>query len=256
MKLQNTFWFAPTFFWIGVLLIWEWGANTGWIARLFFPAPSVILAVFARQIANGELLIALGYTLARLGLGLMLGALPGLLLGLVMGWSRAVRVVAEPVVAALHPLPKLALLPLVLVIFGIGEQSKIVMIALVAFFPMLINSMSGVQQIDSQTWEVARHYNARGWILLRRVILPGSLPMILAGAKLAVNVALLITVTVEMVTARQGLGATIWLAWQTLRTENLYAALIVIASLGLLTNWILDQLTARWIPWQSDHATR
>ena len=240
----------PALFWLVALLIWEWGARAGWVSRLFFPAPTTIIAALARQVASGELVTDLSYTLTRLSLGLLLGAIPGLLLGLVMGWSKAVHAVAEPVVAALHPLPKLALLPLVLVIFGIGEQSKTVMIGLTAFFPMLINSMSGVQQIDALTWEVAHHYNARGWILLRRVILPGSLPMILAGAKLAVNAALLITVTVEMVTARQGLGATIWLAWQTLRTENLYATLIVIALLGLATNWVLEKLTARWIPWQ------
>lgn len=250
LNRKNASWVLPTLFWLIVVLGWEWSARNGLISRLFFPAPSLVIATLVRQLSNGELLIDLGYTLTRLTLGATLGAGLGLLLGLLMGWSNTIRQIAEPLISAIHPMPKLALLPLALVIFGIGEQSKVLMIALAAFFPMLINSLAGVQQIDPLTWEVARHYQARGWILLRRVILPGSLPMILAGVKLAVNAALLITVTVELVTARQGLGANIWLAWQTLRTENLYAALIVIALLGLGINWALERLTAYWIPWQ------
>ena len=167
-----------------------------------------------------------------------------------MGWSQTMRRLAEPLVAAVHPMPKLALLPLALILLGIGEHSKIALIALAAFFPMLVNSMAGVQQIDALTWEVAYHYQARGWILLKRVIWPGSLPLIWVGIRLAVNTALLLTTAVEMVTARQGLGAAIWLAWQTLRVEELYAALIVIALLGLGANWMVEKLSTHCVPWR------
>jgi ABC-type nitrate/sulfonate/bicarbonate transport system permease component len=240
----------PPLFWLGAGLAWELGSRSGLISRLFFPAPSTILITLVQSIASGTLLIDLGYTLFRLTLGLAAGGILGLALGLAMGWSGTVRAVAAPVVAAFHPMPKLALLPLALVIFGIGEQSKIVMIGLTSFFPMLINSLAGVQQIDALTLEVARHYHARGWTLFRRVIWPASLPLVLVGVRLALNGALLMTVAVELVLARQGLGASIWLAWQTLRTEHLYAALLVIALLGLASNAAIERITAHLTPWR------
>jgi ABC-type nitrate/sulfonate/bicarbonate transport system permease component len=240
----------PALFWLGTCLAWEFGSRNGWISRLFFPAPSTILVALAQSAASGALLLDLGYTLGRLILGLALGGVSGLALGLAMGWSRTVRLLAGPVVAAVHPMPKLALLPLALVIFGIGEQSKIVMIALTSFFPMLINSLAGVEQIDALTLEVARHYGARGFTLFRRIIWPASLPMVLIGVRLALNGALLMTVAVELVLARQGLGASIWLAWQTLRTEQLYVALLVIALLGLGSNAAIERITAHLTPWR------
>lgn len=210
----------------------------------------------AQMLMSGKLTVDLGYTLFRLTLGLALGGSLGLFLGLLMGWSDRVRGIAEPVVAATHPLPKLALLPLALIIFGIGESSKVVLIALAAFFPMVINSMAGVRQIDKLTWEVVYLYRARGWIIFRRVIWPGSLPLVLTGLQLALNAALLVTVSVELLSARQGLGATIWLAWQTLRTEELYATLLVIALVGLSSNKLLNWATLHLLPWQATPAPR
>jgi NitT/TauT family transport system permease protein len=220
------------------------------ISRLFFPAPSAIARTLVVRIADGTLPTDLGLTLGRLALGMVTGGSLGLCVGLWLGWSPAARTIAGPFLAAVHPLPKLALLPLFLIILGIGEESKVALIALAAFFPMLINGMAGVRQIDDLTWEVARHYGARGWTLVRRVIIPGSLPMALAGVQLALNSALMVTVAVEMVTARRGLGATIWLAWQTLRTTELYAALFVIAALGVAGNALLGSVSRWLVPWQ------
>jgi NitT/TauT family transport system permease protein len=224
----------------------------GLISTFFFPAPTTSLSTAVRLIASGELVTDLAYTLYRLSLGLVLGGSLGLALGLLMGWSRAVRDVAEPFVAAIHPLPKISLLPLLLVILGIGEQSKVLLTALAAFFPMLINSMAGVRQIEDVYWEVASNYGARGSTLLRRVILPGSLPMVLAGVRLALNSALVVTIAVELLTARQGLGARVWLAWETFRTEELYATLAVVILVGLATNWVSKALARRLAPWQPE----
>jgi ABC-type nitrate/sulfonate/bicarbonate transport system permease component len=199
---------------------------------------------------TGNLWPALGITLYRLAMGVTMGAGAGILLGWAMGAIRPVGTALDPIVAALHPLPKLALFPIFLVLLGIGEASKIALVALTALFPMLINTLAGVQQIDRTYWEVATNYGATGSLLLRRVILPGSLPMALTGLRLAVNNALIVTVAVEMLSARQGLGAQIWMAWQTLRTEELYATLIVIGILGLVINWSIARLTAIAIPWQ------
>jgi len=244
-------WLVPTVFWVVVLVVWEFSSGGNVVSRLFFPPPSAIASTFVRQMRNGEMLGHLKLTMTRLALGFAIGGSTGLLLGLWMGWSRTAREIASPVLAALHPLPKLSLLPLLLVVFGLGEQSKVVVIALSAFFPMLINAMAGVRQIDDLTWEVAEHYHARGMTLLRRVILPGSLPMVLAGAQLALNSGLTVTVAVELLSAQKGLGATLWLAWQTLRTTELYATLFVIAVLGVLTNAVLGLLSRVLIPWRA-----
>jgi ABC-type nitrate/sulfonate/bicarbonate transport system permease component len=119
-----------------------------------------------------------------------------------------------------------------------------------AFFPMAINTMTGVRQINPLYFDVAKNYGATRLKLLTRVILPGSMPSVLAGARLAFNIGLTITTAVEIVTAQRGLGSLIWLAWETLRTEELYAALTLIAVLGIGMNWGLERLAASLLPWQ------
>lgn len=233
------------------LAIWEWQSRAGNISTLFFPAPSTIFEALRALFVSGEWADHIGATMTRLLLGLLLGGVPGLFFGLAMGWSRKLRVVFDPIVAALHPLPKVALLPLVMIIFGIGEASKVVAVAIVVFFPMVINSMAGVLQISQIHFEVAQSYGADRFKIFTRIVLPGSLPLILAGLRIALNSALLITIAVELVTAREGLGALIWLSWEILRTEDLYAGLVIIGILGLLFNLILQMLSKRLLPWKS-----
>lgn len=237
---------------IAVLAIWEWRARAGSISTLFFPAPSTVFQTFSRLLTSGELATHLGATLLRLFVGFLLGSLPGLILGLAMGWSRRLRAVIDPFVAALHPIPKISLLPLIIIIFGIGETSKIVAVAVGSFFPMVINCMAGVLQISPTYFDVAKNYGAGPLQVFKRVILPGSLPLVLTGARISLNIALLITISVELVAARKGLGAVIWLAWQTLRTEELYASLIVISALGIGFNLFLQRLKSRLVPWHED----
>lgn len=241
--------------WIPLLILsgavagWELSVHLGWISALFFPAPSVIAQTLLAQLMGGDLLTALGATLLRLSMGLLLGGGAGLLLGLIMGWSTRVRRALDPLVAALHPIPKIALLPLALVLFGIGETPKIVLIAVSTFFPMLINTVAGVQQIAPIHLDVARNYGATPLKLFRRVIVPGSLPLILTGVRIALNTALLVTIAVELLMAQEGLGSIIWMAWQTLRVEEMYATLIVIACLGMMGNGALAYGARYAMPW-------
>jgi ABC-type nitrate/sulfonate/bicarbonate transport system permease component len=232
------------------LASWEMAVSAGALSALFFPPPSVIALTLVRLTANGVLPAHMAATFSRLVVGLAIGGMIGLLLGLWMGWSEQVRRVLDPLVAALHPVPKTAMLPVIMIIFGIGESSKIVIVVIAAFFPMLINSMAGVRQINPIHFEVARSFQATPWRVFTRVVLPGSLPMVLAGARIALNVSLLLTIGVEMVAAHQGLGALIWLAWETLRTEQLYAGLTVAAMLGVGFNRLILALTAHFVPWQ------
>ena len=232
------------------LTAWEIAARRGWIAAIFFPPPSLILLTLARMALTLTFWSALGITFVRLSVGVGLGAGAGLLLGWAMGAVPMIRITFNPLVAFLHPLPKLALLPLFLILLGIGEASKIAVVAVTAFFPMLINTLAGVEGIDRTYWEVAANYGARGTVLMRRLIVPGSLPMALVGLRLAVNNGLILTVAVEMLAAQQGLGAQIWLAWQTLRLQELYATLAVISLVGFVSHRLLNILTRRLLPWQ------
>ena len=235
-----------------LLSIWEIGCRLGAISGLFFPAPSFIFATFTRLATNGKLFAHLGATFLRVVLGFGVGGVSGMVLGLAMGWSPRWRAFFDPLIAAAHPVPKIATLPLIMVLLGIGESSKIVVIAIATFFPMLINTMAGVKQIHSIHFEVARNYGAPLIKTFTRVVWPGSLPMILTGVRLALNIALLITIAIEMVASQEGLGALIWLAWQTLRTEELYVSLLVISILGILFNFLLQRVTVSLVPWRRD----
>ena len=232
-----------------VLACWEWQVRAGGLSALFFPAPSTISLTLLRLSREGVLFTHLAATVSRVVLGMALGALPGLVLGLTMGWSRRLHALVDPVIAAAHPLPKIAVLPLVMIVFGIGEVSKLIVVAFAAFFPMLISTVGGVRHISPIHFDVAHNYGATSFQVLKRVVAPGSLPGILTGARLALNTALLVTIAVELVAAREGLGEMIWFSWQTMRTEELYAALFVIAALGILLNVSLQWLTRRLVPW-------
>jgi ABC-type nitrate/sulfonate/bicarbonate transport system permease component len=243
---------APAITVLLILMLWEWLAYAGRISALFFPAPSAIFRTLIELISTGELFSNLVLTVTRLFSGFVLGAVPALILGLLMGWSSQLRTIFDPIIAALHPIPKIAILPLIIIIFGIGETSKIVVVAIATFFPVLINSMAGVLQINPTFFEVARNYGAKRLDIFKRVVYPGSLPLILSGVRIALNTALMLTIAVELVFARQGLGAMIWLSWQTLRTETLYASIVVISVLGISFNFILLWLKMKLVPWHKE----
>jgi NitT/TauT family transport system permease protein len=228
---------------------WEVLARTEAISPTFFPPPSSIVTNLGRALLQGEIASHAWVTIVRVLTGFSLGAGPGLLLGLAMGTSPRLRAQLDPLVAAAHPIPKIAVLPLILVIFGIGEASKIVLGAVGAFFPMVINTMAGVRQISPIHFEVARSYGATRLKLFTRVVLPGSLPFALAGARLSLNVALMLTIAGELVAAQRGLGQMLWFAWQTFRIEDVYAGLMVISVIGTGLNDILRRFSAWAMPW-------
>ncbi len=242
---------VPALVGVVALSVWEGAARLGLVPSLYMPAPSEIAEALWTSIVRGELGSNLWATLTRVVPGLVMGAVPGLLLGVAMGRSRSVRRVVDPLIAAVHPIPKIALLPLLMIVFGIGEASRIAVVAIAAFFPMLINAMAGVRRISPLYFEVARNYGASPRKMFTRVVLPGSLPMVLSGLRLSANVAFLVTIAVEIVAADTGLGSLIWLSWEVLRVELLYAVLVVISLFGVTLNLGLGGLAAWLAPWQA-----
>lgn len=248
--------FAFGLFLVGFLTGWEILSRSGAISAVFFPAPSTILQEALTMSASGELFASISATLGRIGLGFMAGTLAAVLLGLWMGVSRSLRSFVDPIVACLHPIPKIAVFPLVMIFLGIGESSKVAVIALATFFPVMINTMEGVRGIDRVYLDVARSYGAVRWpSLLTRILLPGSLPFVLTGVRIGLNVALLVTIAIEIVAAEKGLGAIVWRAWETMRTEQMYVALLVISLIGVGSIMGLDALRKALAPWHEAGAS-
>jgi NitT/TauT family transport system permease protein len=248
-------WGVPLVLALLLLGCWEIAARTRMISPLFFPAPSTILQALGKLTLSGVLAENLGATLFRVVTALVLGGGAGLVSGWLLGASDKARLALEPFVSAFHPLPKLAMFPLFLVLLGIGEESKVAVIAVSVFFPVLINTQAGVRHIDRSYWDVARNYGAGRWKLLTRVILPGSLPMTLVGFKLGLNMALMLAIAVEMLSARTGLGSLIWDSWNSLRTPNLFAVLFVMMALGVAGNALFTLLFRATVPWQEKETT-
>jgi NitT/TauT family transport system permease protein len=229
--------------------LWEVAARSGWIDMYLFPPPSRIakgLVTLARNELAENVLITVGRLLG----GLLLGVVPGVLFGLAAGSLPRLHRIVDPFIAAIHPLPKIVLFPLFIVIFGIGEWAKVSSIALTVFFPSMINSAAGARQIPPLYREVIRNYGGGRLAAFRHVILPGSLPMILNGIRVAVNLGLLVTIAMEFTVVSPGIGSIIWLALQTMRIEQLYAGIVVISVIGVTLNMPIQWLLRRTTQWQ------
>ncbi len=233
-----------------LILLWEGLVRVRVLDWRFFPAPSAIMGAFAPMISSGELLLHVTASLKRVFLGFVLGATPGLALGLAMGLSRWVRAAVNPVIAATYPIPKSAIVPLVILIFGLGEVSKVVLVAIGVFYLVLINTMAGVMNIDRIYLDAARNFGANRLQLFRTVALPGALPLIFAGLRLGMGIGLILIVIAEMVGARNGIGYLIWQSWTIFAVERMYVGLAVIALLGWLTALVLDRAERVLVPWK------
>ena len=235
-----------------LLVLWEVLVRVGVIDARFFPPPSKILQQLVALAQSGELWTNTWASLRRLFWGTLIGGIPALVLGIVMGLYRPVRALVDPLVAATYPVPKSAILPLMLLIFGLGEGSKIAMVAIGVFYPVLINSTAGVLQINRIYLDVGKNFQASRRQLFRTVALPGALPFIMTGVKLGVGMGLILIAIAEMIGAKSGLGYMIWNAWEILSVEAMFVGLLVIAVLGFLFTLALNELE-RWIvPWAAE----
>jgi ABC-type nitrate/sulfonate/bicarbonate transport system permease component len=234
------------------LVLWEVAARLEWIDTRFFPAPTSVLAKFGELAKSGELWTDLWASMQRLFWGFLVGGIPALVLGVVMGLYRPIRAAIDPFISATYPIPKSAILPLVLLIFGLGEASKIVMVALGVFYPVLINTMSGVMQIDKIYLDVGKNFKASRWQVFKTIALPGAMPSIMAGIKLGVGMGLILIAISEMIGAKEGIGYMIWNAWQILTVESMYVGLTVIALLGFAFNVSLNLIEGKILPWKHE----
>ncbi len=237
---------------LGLLGAWELAAQLNFIDVRFFPAPSSIVLALISAAQTGELLDNTAISLERLIFGFFLGGVPALILGIVMGISRPIRAFADPLISATYPIPKSAILPLILLIFGLGETSKIVMVAIGVFYPIAINATAGVLQINRIYLDVGTSFRAGRWETFRTIALPGALPFIMTGVKLGAGLGLILIAIAEMVGAKSGLGYMVWSAWQTFSVEKMYVGLFMIAIIGFIMTLGLNELERWLIPWKTN----
>ena len=191
-------------------------------------------------------------TLGRVGVGFVIGAIPGILLGVVMGINRTVRLMLDTTLSAIYVLPKIAIFPIVMLMFAdpFGEGPKIAVVALSVFFLMAISTMAAVRDIDPVYLMAGRNYGARGLSMLWHVILPAALPVIFAGLRLALGTALIVIISVEFLRAKQGVGFMTFYYWEVLSPEKMYAGLVVVMILGVALTYGLQALQRQLMPWQ------
>ena len=239
---------------IATLIVWEWASATGVLREAFFPRPTTVLSHLVHLSADGTLWSHTARTLVRIAWAFALAAVCGVAVGLAMGLWRRLRDGLDPVFAVIYPIPSVLFLPLVSFLVPPGEIALIVTTAVTSFFLVAFTTTHGVRQIDRLVVEAAVHYGARGLRLFAAVLLPGALPFIFTGLRLGLGFALIVVLAVEIVSARTGLGALLWLSWQILKVEDMYATFFVIALLGALLSYGLAALRARLLPWVQDVA--
>ncbi len=235
-----------------LLALWELFARFHLIDTRFFPAPSSIFGTLVTLTRSGELPTNTMVSLTRLFFGIVIGGVPALILGLAMGLYRPIRATIDPMIAATYPIPKSAILPLILLIFGLGESSKIAMVAIGMFYPVVINTAVGVRQIDRIYLDVGKNFGANRWETFRTIAFPGALPFIMSGVKIGVGLGLILIAIAEMVGAQSGLGFMLWNAWQILQVNTMYVGLVMIALIGFLLSVILNEVERLLIPSKSE----
>jgi NitT/TauT family transport system permease protein len=239
--------------WVALLLaiaLWQLAAGTGWINPLFLPAPSAIARAIYQLAASGALWQHLSYSIMRIGVGWMLGTAAGVVVGFAIGLSALARSIGITFISALFPIPKIALLPLLILWLGIGEEPKIATIALGVFFSTAISVYSGVDNVPRNLIRMAQSFNVPFPTIVRRVIWPGALPSILAGFRITASVALLLVVSAEMIGAEYGIGAFVLQAGNLMQTDQLLAGVVILSVFGLAVGKLINVLEARLLHWR------
>jgi len=237
---------------VALLAVWEIASRLAILSPRYFPPPTAVAAGLVGQAATSDLPDHLLITLTRLALAFAIAALPGVPLGLLMGLLRPVRHAVDPFVAFIYPVPKIALLPFLLIILGVGEPAFVLTGAISAFFQIVISTLAGVQTMDPRLLEVGHNYGAHGLRLFRKIILPAALPSIFTGLRLGLGLALVAVVAVEFIAAKSGLGHLVYRHWQMLSTTEMYGAFVLVGALGLSFTRGLRRLQRSMLTWQEE----
>ena len=235
-----------------VFAIWQACWSAGWISPLFLSGPSAIANQFWETLRHGTLLADMAYSGRNFILGLGLAAAAGVVLGVIIGWYRRIRFLFDPFLNALYALPRIAMIPMIIIWFGIGMWSKVFIVFMSAFFPILVNTVAGMRTVDSDLLRAARAFCATDWQIFKTLAIPGSVPFILTGIRQGVALGLIGVVVGEMFGGSQGIGFMVMYGGQTFATDTLFVGVIIIAFAGILLTYLAEKLERRFSRWRPE----
>jgi sulfonate transport system permease protein len=233
-----------------LVAVWEVLSRTGVFPAYQLPAPSTILLTIREMAQDGSLYSHVGITTFRVFAGFIIGTLLAIVLGSIVGFYEKAEQIFDPMIQAFRSIPSLAWVPLFILWMGIGEPSKVTMIAVGVFFPVYLNVVSGIAGVDRKLIEVGKMYGLNTFQLIRRVILPASMPSFLTGLRSGLGLGWMFVVAAELMGASTGLGYLLVLGQNTLSPEIIIASIILFAIIGKLTDWILKIVEQRALHWQ------
>lgn len=234
------------------LAAWEALWVAGRISPLFFTGPSAVAQRFWEEWTDGRLRADLAYSGLNFAIGVGLAISLGVVAGVVLGWYRRLAMVFEPFLTSLYATPRVALVPLILIWFGIGMWSKVFIVFINAFFPVLINTIGGVKAIDRDLLRAARSFCASDWQIFTTVVLPGSVPFILTGVRQAVALGLIGVVVGEMFGGSEGIGYMVAYGGQTFQTDTVFLGVVIVACAGIVLTWVAERLERHFSRWRPE----
>lgn len=242
--------------WVGVVVfialiaLAEWGTRSGWISALTLPKPSDVLQTFQELYTSGLLFKHLGPSLSRLVIGAAIGAMIGISVGVLIGLFSYIRSGMVPLIAAIFPIPKIALLPLFVIWFGIGEGSKYALIAFGTFTPTVVATYGAVDNVDRTLIRMGQSFGLSWFSIVRKIVLPGAMPGILSGLRISLAIAIILLVAAEMLGAEFGIGAYILEAGSLYDLERLFAGVIVLSLLGVIVSALIGSVERHLLGWR------
>ncbi|MGR6805306.1 aliphatic sulfonate ABC transporter permease SsuC [Sphaerotilus natans] len=237
-----------------ILLGWEAASLSGWLSSRVLPEPLAVARAFVSLALSGELLEHVLVSTRRALLGFAIGGSAGLLLGLLTGTFRQAETLLDSTLQMVRNIPPLALIPLVILWFGIDETAKLFLVALGVFFPVYLNTFHGIRSVDKGLIEMARSYGLSGRALYAQVILPGALPSILVGVRFSLGLMWVLLIVAETISAQAGIGYLTMNAREFLQTDVVLVGILLYALLGKLADLLARGLERRWLRWHPGYA--
>lgn len=235
---------------VTLLALAEIGTRTGVISSLTLPRPSAVLETFVQLWNTGLLWKHLLPSLQRLFVGAAMGIAAGIALGVMIGLFSYVRAGLVPLVAALFPIPKIALLPLFVIWFGIDEMSKYMLIAFGTFTPTVVATYGAVDNVDRSLIRMGQSFGLSWWSIIRKIVLPGAFPAILSGLRVSISIAIILLVAAEMLGAQFGVGSYILEAGSLYDLEKLFAGVTILSVMGLIVSFVIGLVEKRFLSWR------
>ncbi|HWU61284.1 MAG TPA: ABC transporter permease [Ensifer sp.] len=251
MRPVNLAWFVASLM-VTVLLVavWQWISNHGYVSKVFLPGPDRAWAALMRDYGSGKLFTEVGETLLRMALGWLVASVIGIALGAVIGISPVARTWIAPSLELIRPLPASAIAPVAIVFLGMTDNMILLLIAFGSIWPMLLTTIHGFSNVHPRLDEVARVLRLGRLERIYKIALPAAMPDILGGLRLGLTIALILAVVGEMITVQGGLGSRILLAARAFRAPDIFAGVIMLGLIGLVTNVALSALERRLLRWQ------